>query len=119
SNSPLEIARQAGWDDGVSEIETRVITAIAALEDAGYLVRGQNAPRVFADSIQFRTAQEAIDKIQASPLFEDDRQRVNAVRIIRKLIASRRKAEASNGEVSESRTDYISDHLGISNEEVI
>lgn len=119
SNSPLEIARQAGWDDGVSEIETRVITAIAALEDAGYLVRGQNAPRVFADSIQFRTAQEAIDKIQASPLFEDDRQRVNAVRIIRKLIASRRKAEASNGEVSESRTDYISDHLGIPNEEVI
>jgi ATP-dependent DNA helicase RecQ len=119
SNSPLEIARQAGWDDGVSEIETRVITAIAALEDAGYLVRGQNAPRVYANSIQSRTAQEAIDKIQASALFDDDRQRTNAVRIIRKLIASRRKAEASNGEAFESRIDYISDHLGIPNEEVI
>ena len=119
SNSPLEIARQAGWDDSVSEIETRVTTAIAALEDAGYLVRGQNAPRVYANSIQYRTAQEAIDKIQASALFDDDRQRANAVRIIRKLIAGRRKAEANGTEAFESRIDYISDHLGIPNDEVI
>jgi ATP-dependent DNA helicase RecQ len=33
--SPLEIARKAGWDDSVSEIETRVRTALAALEQAG------------------------------------------------------------------------------------
>ncbi len=119
SNSPLEIARQAGWDDSVSEIETRVITAIAALEDAGYLLRGQNSPRVYANSIQCRTAQEAIEIIQASALFDDDRQRANAVRIIRKLIAGRRKAEANGTEAFESRIDYISDHLGIPNEEVI
>ena len=31
SNSALEIARKAGWDDNVVEIETRVTTAIAAL----------------------------------------------------------------------------------------
>ncbi|RYF96018.1 MAG: ATP-dependent DNA helicase RecQ, partial [Chitinophagaceae bacterium] len=37
SNSALEIARKAGWDDSVAEIETRVTTAIAALEDAGYV----------------------------------------------------------------------------------
>ena len=42
SNSALEIARKAGWDDNVVEIEMRVTTAIAALEDAGYLKRGQN-----------------------------------------------------------------------------
>ena len=51
SKSALEIARKAGWDDNIVEIETRVTTAIAALEDAGYLKRGQNMPRVFADSI--------------------------------------------------------------------
>src|SRR3990172_407607 len=39
SNSALEIARKAGWDDSIVEIETRVTTAIAALEDAGYLKR--------------------------------------------------------------------------------
>ena len=40
SCSALEIARKAGWDDSVSDIETRVRTALAALEQNGYLVRG-------------------------------------------------------------------------------
>lgn len=35
--SALEIARAAGWDDNLKEIETRVTTAIAALEEAGYV----------------------------------------------------------------------------------
>ena len=35
--SALEIARQAGWDDSVSDIETRVRTALAALEQSGYI----------------------------------------------------------------------------------
>jgi len=47
SNSALEIARKAGWDDGIKDIETRVTTAIAALEDAGYLKRGQNSTQEF------------------------------------------------------------------------
>ena len=51
SRSALEIARQAGWDDSIDEIETRVKTAIAALEEAGYIKRGQNMPRVYANSI--------------------------------------------------------------------
>jgi ATP-dependent DNA helicase RecQ len=37
SHSALEIAREAGWDDNIRDIETRVITAIAALENAGYI----------------------------------------------------------------------------------
>ncbi len=44
--SALEIARQAGWDDSVSDIETRVRTALAALEQGGYLVRQQRTPCV-------------------------------------------------------------------------
>ena len=51
SQSALEIARKAGWDDNIKEIETRVTTAIAALEEAGYLKRGQNMPRVFATAV--------------------------------------------------------------------
>ena len=60
SNSALEIARKAGWDDGLNEIETRVKSAIAALEEVGYVKRGQNMPRVFADSILARNAEEAV-----------------------------------------------------------
>ncbi|HMG16215.1 MAG TPA: RecQ family ATP-dependent DNA helicase [Saprospiraceae bacterium] len=117
SNSALEIARKAGWDDSVNDIETRVITAIAALEESGYLKRGQNMPKVFANSILSKNAQEAIDKINASSRF-DDKQKVNAIRIIKKLFSSKRKKEASD-EVAEARVDYISDHLGIVKQEVI
>jgi len=117
SNSALEIARKAGWDDNVVEIETRVTTAIAALEDAGYLKRGQNMPRVFANSILSKNAQEAIEKINASQRFEE-KQKERGIRIIKKLFSSKSKQQ-SNDETAESRVDYISDHLGIVKQEVI
>jgi ATP-dependent DNA helicase RecQ len=117
SNSALEIARKAGWDDNVMEIETRVTTAIAALEHAGYLKRGQNVPRIFANSILSKNAQQAIDKINQSSRF-DEKQKVSAIRIIKKLFSTKSKKH-SNEEVAESRVDYISDHLGIVKEEVI
>jgi ATP-dependent DNA helicase RecQ len=118
SNSPLEIARQAGWDDNIDAIETRVTTAISALEESGYLKRGQNMPRVLANSIQSKTAMEAIEKIMASTKFENDRQKMNAARIIRKLFSSKNIKEAT-GEEAETRIDYISDHLGVVKEDVI
>ena len=66
SNSALEIARKAGWDDTVAEIETRVKTAIAALEESGYVKRGHNIPRIFANSILSKNVQEALEKINES-----------------------------------------------------
>ncbi|MEO6328283.1 MAG: RecQ family ATP-dependent DNA helicase [Ginsengibacter sp.] len=117
SNSAVEIARKAAWDDNVVEIETRVITAIAALEDAGYLKRGQNMSRIFANSIFSKNAQEAIEKINASQRFEE-KQKAKGIRIIKKLFSSKSKKQP-NDEAAESRIDYISDHLGIVKEEVI
>ena len=117
SNSALEIARKAGWDDSIAEIETRVTTAIAALEEAGYLKRGQNMPRVYANSILAKSAQEAIEKINTSEKF-NELQKVKAIRIIKKLFSSKSKRLATE-EAAESRIDYISDHLGIVKEEVI
>lgn len=116
SNSALEIARKAGWDDSIKEIETRVTTAIAALEQAGYLKRGQNEPRIFANSILTKTAQDAIDKINASSRF-DISQKGKAIRIMKNLISARSRKHASDEE-AESRVDYISDNLGIVKEEV-
>ncbi|OEI81032.1 ATP-binding protein [Formosa algae] len=117
SNSALEIARKAGWDDSVMEIETRVTTAVSALEEAGYLKRGQNMPRIFANSILSKNAQEAIDKINTSVNF-NERQKLHAVRIIKKLFSSKSRKQASDEE-AESRIDHISDHLGIKKEEII
>lgn len=117
SNSALEIARKAGWDDNVLEIETRVTTAIAALEEAGYLKRGQNMPRIFANSILSKNAQEAIDKISGSEKF-NERQKQQGIRIIKKLFSSKSRKQATD-EAAEARIDHISDHLGIVKEEVI
>ncbi len=116
SASALEIARRAGWDDGVADIETRVRTAIASLEQAGYLKRGQNMPRVYATGILVRTAQEAIDRINSSERFDNDG-KTRAVRIIRSLISSRSRQQGQDE--AESRVDYLSDRLGIPKEEVI
>lgn len=117
SNSALEIARKAGWDDNVVEIETRVSTAISALEEAGYLRRGQNMPRVYANGILSKNAHEAIEKINLSEKF-NDKQKQHAVRIIKKLLSSKSRKQTTD-EAAESRIDYISDHLGIKREEVI
>ena len=115
--SALEIARQAGWDDNLKEIETRVTTAIAALEEAGYLERKQNMPRIFANSILSRTAQEAIDKIMLSEKFSEE-QKITATRIIKTLFSSKSRKQ-SKQEEAESRVDYISDNLGIEIKSVI
>jgi ATP-dependent DNA helicase RecQ len=117
SNSALEIARKAGWDDNVIEIEARITTAIAALEDAGYLKRGQNMPRIFANSILSKNAQEAIDKINNSERF-NEKQKNQAIRIIKKLISSKSRKQSVE-DPAEARIDYISDHLGIVKDEVI
>ncbi len=117
SHSALELARKAGWDENVTDIETRVKTAITALEEAGYLRRGQNMPRVYADSILYKKAMDAIDKINGSAVF-NEKQKEKATRIIKKLIGSRNR-EKSDDEQPESRIDYISDMLGIPKEEVM
>ncbi|MEB3766502.1 RecQ family ATP-dependent DNA helicase [Acinetobacter sp. MD2] len=117
SNSALEIARKAGWDDTVDDIENRVTTAISALEDSGYVKRGQNMPRVFANSILCKNAQEAIEIIENSEkLIEVQKQK--AIRIIKKLFSTKSRKLATD-EAAESRVDYISDHLGIVRAEVI
>lgn len=116
--SALEIARQAGWDDTVSDIETRVRTAVSALETAGYVKRKKNIPQVFATSIMVKNMDEAIAKINASRNYADDAQRTNAKRIIQSLISSKNTA-GNRGAEAESRVDYLADTLGIRKKDVI
>lgn len=117
SCSPLEVARQAGWDDSVNDIETRVKTAISALESAGYVKRGRNMPHVYATSILAKDMREASFRIDQSALFSEE-QRTNAKRIIKSLISSRSIANAGNDD-AESRVDYLADTLGMTKDEVI
>ena len=116
--SALEIARQAGWDDSAgSEMETRVRTAVSALETAGYIVRGRNVPKVYATSIRAKDMTEASYRIRSSELFTEE-QKNTALRIVKSLISSRSIATAGNAD-AESRVDYLADILGIEKESVI
>ena len=115
--SALEIARQAGWDDTVSDIETRVRTALATLEQSGYLVRGYNVPHVYATGITVKNVDEARKRISTSLLF-DNNEIEKAVRIIKSLISQKYITQAQSLE-AESRIDYLADILGISKEEII
>lgn len=115
--SALEIARQAGWDDSVSDIETRVRTALAALEQSGYLIRGNNVPHVYATGITVKNMDEARERISASVLFGSD-EIEKSVRIIKSLISQKHIAKAQDSE-AESRIDYLADILGLSKREVI
>lgn len=84
--SALEIARQAGWDDSVLDIETRVRTALSALEQSGYIERGNNVPHVYATGITVKNMDEARRRIVTSSLFGKDEVE-KAVRIIKSLIS--------------------------------
>lgn len=120
SRSPLEIARKAGWSDEFrdsNELETRVKTAIAALEKSRYVERYYNIPRIYADSIVTRNASEAIKKIEESVRF-NDKEKQKAIRIIKRLISDKH-IKKGQGDSPETRVDYIADQLGIIKEEVI
>ncbi|MCV2232059.1 RecQ family ATP-dependent DNA helicase [Paracholeplasma manati] len=111
SQSALEIARIAGWDESIHDLETRVTTAVATLEETGYLLRGQNSPRVFANSIMAKTMADAAKKIDESELIPETEKSLTK-RIIKLLISSQSKNKGADGE-AESRVDYIAENLGV------
>ncbi len=115
--SALEIARLAGWDDSVSDIETRVRTALSTLEQAGYLERGNNSPHVYATGITVKNLDEARKKISESILFSNE-EIETSIRIIKSLISQKYISKAQDSE-AESRVDYLADILGLSKSEVI
>ncbi|AUD65808.1 hypothetical protein BK011_08965 [Tenericutes bacterium MZ-XQ] len=118
SKSALEIARASGWDDSGQDIETRVKTSIASLEDTGYLKRGQNVFRVYANSLIVKNMEEAKKKLESSHLFNEGLDFQNAVRIISRLLTEyHTKGKLEDG--SETRLDYVADQLGMEHHYVI
>lgn len=113
----MKIARQAGWDDSTIDMETRVRTALSALEQSGYIERGNNVPHVYATGITVKNMDEARKRITESALFAED-ETEKAVRIIKSLISQKNIAKAQDSE-AESRIDYLADILGLCKKEII
>ena len=114
--SCLEIARTAGWDE-TTDVDIKVKTALLALEQAKYIRREENVPKVFATAINAHSTIEAIEKIKNSKLFDPEQIEI-ARRIIAKLISSKNTYKMK-GEDAESRVDWIADLLGIQKSKII
>lgn len=117
--SALDIAREAGWDDEKeSEISTRVATSINALEQVHFLKRGQNMPKVYANSILAKSMIEASEKIEQSTIFDSDKQKEEARRVLARLFKTRAKGGRDIDDNNE-RIDYIADREQLDTEKVI
>jgi len=110
TKTPLEIARTAGWDETSPMMETKVKSAVAALEQAGYIRRGRNMPRIYATGLAVHNMQEAADDIRACERFTDAEKQLG-IEIMNFLVSRRSHARAGTDE-DESRIDYIADRLG-------
>ena len=101
SNSALEIAQKAGWDTEIQELETRVKTSVAALEDQGFLKRKQNSPTVFADSLLVPNLSNALKIIHQSDTITEN-QIEHCSRILQRIVKD-----------DECRIDYLADRTGL------
>jgi len=117
TKTPLEIARAAGWDDTITDIDTKVKAAISALEQAGYLIRRRNVPHIYANGLTVHNLNEAATQIRALGSFTDADKQL-AIEIMNFLVSRRSHARAKTDD-DESRIDYIADRLGRSTKEVM
>lgn len=102
SQSALQIAKKSGWDTEMRDLETKVFSAISTLEDQGFLVRKQNSPQVFADSLMIRNFSAGQEKILSSTqLSEEDKKDCSIV--LKRIITDK-----------EARIDYLADRTELS-----
>lgn len=124
--SSLEIAREAGWDRDNDLIHTGITAAIAALEEAGYLRRKNNAVKVFATDLPKRTYGEGLQAIEKDwalgekvSIFDSIEEKVTAGRVLNSLFSRRYTASESNNGKPVAQVDYVADRLGLKTDDVI
>ena len=117
SKSALEISQAAGWNENVQDIETRVKTAISALETAKFLKRGQNNPRVYGNSIIAKSTIEAAEIINNSGRFTK-KEAETAIHIISRLFSAFANRHNPDND-GESRVEYLADRVGVNIRELL
>ncbi|PHN08679.1 RecQ family ATP-dependent DNA helicase [Flavilitoribacter nigricans] len=112
SKSALEIAKEAGWDVELYQLETRVKMAISALEESGYLSRGENTPSIFASSIVAKNVDQANQLIDThADRFDGIQDTKNAKRVFKSVLSRARAQE-------DTRVDVMADALAVDKDEI-
>ncbi len=101
SQSALELAKAAGWETEVRDLENKVTTSLAALEDSGFLKRRKNNVKVFANSLSIKNIDKAVQIIQTTSGLTD-KQRETCSRVVQRLIKE-----------EECQVDYLANTLGL------
>lgn len=101
SNSALQIAKKAGWDTELRELENKVTAAIAALEDRNFLRRTQNSPQIFANSLLIKNINDCVRIIRESQAI-DERSKQDCNRVLQRIMKD-----------EECRVDYLAEVLSM------
>lgn len=103
NKSALEIAKEAGWDVEMKDLENKLKSAVAALEDRGYLARKLNYTAVKATSLLVRNVNEAVKRIKASEQLSES-QKLDCTRMVQRIVKDK-------DQTGETRIDYLADVL--------
>ena len=101
SQSALELAKAAGWETDIRDLENRVTTSLAALEDRGFLKRRQNNSKVYANSLSIKNIDKAVEMISVAPGLTE-KQRETCSRVVQRLIKE-----------DECQVDYLANMLAL------
>lgn len=101
--SALEIARKAGWDTEMRDLETRVRAAVNALEEAKYLDRKQNSSLQIANSLQHKLLEQAKAIVWKNEQKFSEKQLKMVDRVLQYMYGKEQIA-----------VDYLAESLGIS-----
>ncbi len=100
--SALEIAKMAGWDEEMRDLETKVKSAVNALEEAKYVERLHNSPRIFSNSILPKNLEQAKAIVWSNATRLTDAQLECTDRVLQYLYGKEK-----------IRVDYMADATGI------
>lgn len=101
SKSAKELARAAGWEQEIKDVQNKVTASLAALEDRGYVKRTLNSPQVFATSLLTKDLESALRLVNDSAVITD-KQKEDCRRVLQRIIKD-----------DETHVDQLADQLGM------
>lgn len=112
SKSALEIARAAGWEDEVKDLDNRVTAALAALEDRKYLKRSLNSPRVYADGLLVKNYDAARTRVDKSTVLTAS-QKQDCVRVLQRIMKEKECAVDALADQLDMKIRHAQETIGL------
>lgn len=117
--SAMELSREAGWEEELNEMETRVKAAIAILEENEYVARGLNQSLLIFDYFNTLPVSDLNQRLDESALFRQPKDKEMAKRIFNHLL-SRVATQTAQGKTGEAYSfDLLCEHLGIEKHDAV